>query len=140
AAEAVVAEAAHVRPHVDRLRSIEQHAERLMVGAVLQQFHLVVLLGDHALELVLRQQRNPVDRADGGAVDAGDAAGVAVARTAGDLDLAPARRVHRVVPRLARALLEGEAAQYGAVLPLRARVCLWRVGLYLGRIQPTHSA
>src|SRR5690606_32353517 len=136
AAEAVVAEAAHVRPHVDRLGRVEEHAERLVIGAVLQQLDLVVLLGDHPLELVLRQQRNPVDRADGGAVDAGDAAGVAVARATGDLDLAPARRVHRVVPRLARVLQEGEAAQHGAVLPAFGGGRLVGHGLVLGREQP----
>ena len=131
-----MAEAARIGPHVDRLGRVEQHAERLVIGPVLQQLDLVVLLGDHRLERVAAEQADAIHFADRRAVDPGDPARVAVARAAGDFDFAPLGRIHRVVPRLVRVLEEGEAPEHRAVLPALCRRRLVRHGLVFRREQP----
>ena len=91
AADAVVAEGAQVRAHVDRLGGIQQDAERLVVGPVLHEFGDVVLLGGHRLDGRRARQPYPVELAAAGesAVDPRHAARIAVAVAAGDLALAP---------------------------------------------------
>ena len=50
-----MAETAWIGAHEHRCWRIEQYAERLMIGAVLQCFRLVVLLDNHRFHRVLRQ-------------------------------------------------------------------------------------
>src|SRR5262245_51743 len=77
----------------------------------------MVLLGDHRLDLPLAHERDAVEAAAVAerSIDSRDAARVAVAAAACDLDRAPLAPVHRRRPRLGWVLLEGEGSQRGLI-------------------------
>ena len=81
-----------------------------MVQPVLERLGLVVLLGRQRFDLPLAHERDAVERAAVAerTVDARDAARVAVAAAACDLDRAPLGLVERDDPGLRRVLLERE--------------------------------